>query len=260
MMSGRVDIALEDRVAVLTLAHPGRRNAISAPMWDRIAGFAKEAGERGDIRLVVLRGSEGTFSAGADISGFEALRSGEADAASYDDLVESTCRAVESIPQPVIAAIEGLCLGAGASLAASCDIRIACESASFGVPAARLGLGYDARGIERFRRVFGHVPTLELLLTAQRIPAARAHQLGAVSALAAPGRLDAEVQAWSRRLVANAPLTQRAAKTALRAIARGDAALRALADEQARQADASDDYREGRAAFAEKREPRFEGR
>lgn len=258
-MSGRIDIAVEDQVAVLTLANPDRRNAISAPMWNQIAGFAKEVGERGDIRLVVFRGNDGTFSAGADISGFEALRSGEANAASYDDLVELTCRAVESIPQPVIAAIEGLCLGAGASLAASCDIRIASENANFGVPAARLGLGYDARGIGRFRRVFGHTMTLELLLTAQRMHAARAYQLGAVNALAAPGQLDAEVQAWCQHLRANAPLTQRAAKTALRAIALDDAALRAVADEQARQADSSDDYREGRAAFAEKRKPKFEG-
>ena len=259
-MSGRIDIAVADGLAIVELMNSERRNAISTVMWNEIAAFCRRAEQDDAIRVVMIRGNGDRFSAGADISDFEDARSDHTNAQGYDDLVELTCRAIEALPQPTMAAIRGHCLGAGASLAASCDLRIASHDASFGVPAARLGLGYDIRGIERFRAVFGANATMELLFTASRMSAERAYALGAVNVLTSPDRFDDEARRLADVMIANAPLTIRAAKAALRAIRSGDPSLRAIADDLAKAADRSDDYREGRAAFAAKRAPAFKAR
>jgi enoyl-CoA hydratase/carnithine racemase len=259
-MAGDVAITVKDGVAVLRLRNAERRNAISAPMWRAIAEFAASAEMRSDIRICILRGDgDQAFSSGADIAGFEESRSGASNAKSYDDLVEDTCRAVEATPQPTIALIRGACMGAGASLAASCDLRVASDDAFFAVPAARLGLGYDPRGIARFIRVFGAGITRQILYTAERIPAERAYALGVVHAIAPAADVEAVAQSLARTIAANAPLTITAAKASIRALIAGDADLLAKAQTLATEADASNDYAEGRKAFAEKRPPRFTG-
>lgn len=227
-------------------------------MWETLRDFADGAQHDASLRAVVISGEGGIFSAGADISGFEAGRSG-ASARNYDDLVEITLRAIEAMPQTVIAAIAGHCIGAGASLACACDFRVAESESFFAVPAARLGLGYDPRGIARFVRIFGEPATKEALLLAGRIPAPRAFALGAVHRLAEAGKALGDAQSMAAEAAALAPLTQRAAKAALRDLARSfgpsDDVLKLTAA-----ADASLDYAEGRAAFAEKRTPDFRGR
>jgi enoyl-CoA hydratase/carnithine racemase len=258
-MAGDIAIAVEGGLATLRLRNPERRNAISAAMWQSIKEFAEAAPGRADVRVVLIRGDgDLAFSAGADIVGFEEARSGTSNARDYDDLVEYTCRAVEAIPQPTVGLIKGACMGAGASLVASCDLRIAAQNAFFAVPAGRLGLGYDPRGIERMLRVYGPL-TREILFTAQRIPATRAHQLGTVHAIAADSEVDAVAENFARTIAGNAPLTLKAAKAAIRALVLNDASLLAEAEQLGAKADASNDYAEGRAAFAEKRAPRFTG-
>lgn len=260
MNAGEVVVTIEDGIAVLRLSHPARRNAISMPMWRSLAGFAAQAAARSDIRAVLIRGEgEVAFSSGADIGDFKGERTDASNSRGYDDVVEETCRAIENIPQPSLALIKGACIGAGASLAASCDLRLAQEGAFFAVPAARLGLGYDSRGIARFLRVFGNSATRALLFTAQALPAIRAHALGAVHAMVSSEESEAAAHALLDRMAANAPLTIRAAKLAIRALSAGDKDLLAEADKLAAAADASADYAEGRSAFAEKRTPRFKG-
>ena len=254
-----VRTAIEDGIATLTLVNRARRNAVSAVMWQQIADFAAMACQVATLRVVLVRGDGNkAFSAGADISDFAALRAEPRDAKVYDELVEATCRAVEAIPQPTIALIEGACIGAGASLAAACDMRIATRSSFFAVPAARLGLGYDPAGVARFLRVFGLSATRHLLFSADRIGAARAYELAAIDALAEDGALDGAAGPLARRIAGNAPLTVQAAKLAIRAQA-VDADLMAEAVRLASRADASADYREGRQAFAAKRSPHFTG-
>ena len=254
--TGDIAITVEDGVAVLRLRNPERRNAISASMWQAIADFAASAGSRNDIRVVIVRGDgERAFSSGADIG----ARSG-ANAKGYDDLVEETCRAIEAIPQPTIALIKGACMGAGVSVAGSCDLRVAADDAFFAVPAAKLGLGYDPRGIDRFIRIFGAAAARQAIFTGDRLPASRAHALGAVHAIAPAAEIDATATALARTIAANAPLTIKAAKSAIRALTTRDADLRAEADRLYAAADASADYAEGRKAFAEKRPARFTGR
>lgn len=259
--TGQVLISVDGAIATVTLSNPAKRNAISVSMWQALGEFARATHQRPEVRVVVVRG-EGrlAFSAGADISGFAAARSGSSNARAYDDLVEDACVAIEGMRCPSIALMHGACFGAGASVAASCDLRLASTGSFIAVPAARLGLGYDPRGIARFRRIFGHVATAEILYGADRFPVERAATMGAVTEVALADDIEQRVSARARRIAGNAPLTVAAAKAALRAHALGDAGLLAEAMRLYQQADASADYAEGRAAFLQKREPQFKGR
>lgn len=259
-MAGSIAITVEGGIARLVLTNPERRNAISSAMWRALSAFAQEAAHRADIRVCVLRG-EGTlaFSGGADISDFDATRADASGAQSYDDLVEGACSALEALACPTLALIHGACIGAGAALAASCDMRIAADDAVFAIPAARLGLGYDPRGMARVLRVFGSQGARQLFFTADRLDAIRAHALGAVDILAPSADLEAVAGRQIQRIADNAPLTLKAAKIAIRAAETGASGLAAEARRASAAANASADYREGRRAFAEKRAPRFTG-
>ena len=257
---GDISIDITDGIATLRLASPARRNAMSTAMWHKLAAFAAEMPQRKDVRVVIIRGDgEQMFSAGADISDFATARSGEGQARAYDDLVENTCQAIEAIPQPTVGLIFGGAMGAGSSVAASCDLRVAAEDAFFAVPAAKLGLGYDPRGIVRFIRVFGAGVTRQVLFTADRLPATRAHMLGAVHVLVPASEVEAKAIALAKQIAGNAPLTIKAAKAAISAITSDNSDLLAQAEAFYAAADASADYAEGRKAFAEKRPPVFTG-
>lgn len=260
-MAGQVTISgvSEQGVVEVRLANAGRRNAISSPMWRALEAFAADM-ERSSARCVLIRGTDGVFSSGADISEFDMSRAQTDGAKQYDDLVERTCAALERVPQPTIAAIEGLCFGAGLSLAASCDLRLATPNAKLCVPAARLGLGYDVRGVARFHRVFGGALASQMLLTAQPVTADRLHATGGIQFLVDETLIASQADALASSIATNAPLTLHAAKVALRAERHGDQATRETALALTAAVDDSADYREGRAAFSEKRPPRFEGR
>lgn len=256
--NGEISIERHEKVARITLYNPARSNAISADMWNALATFCSKAKQDDGLRSVVISGSRTIFSAGADISGFEAGRNGAA-ASQYDDLIESTLLELEAIPQMVFAAISGPCMGAGASLACACDFRICESSAFFAVPAARLGLGYDPRGLARFTRIFGEPVTKEALLLAARISAERSYTVGAVQRLVEIGEALKEAISMAEKAAMLAPLTQIAAKAAVRELASRPMPSNAIL-QLAAAADASRDYAEGRAAFAEKRTPHFTGR
>jgi enoyl-CoA hydratase len=257
-MTGRLSVEVVGGTAVVQLCNPARRNALSMAMWQALIGFAEHAAHSPDLRVVVIRG-DGTaaFSAGADISEFDAARDGSS-ASGYDDLVETACRKIEAMAQPTIAAISGCCIGAGLSLAASCDLRLADAAAFFAVPAARLGLGYDPRGIARLLRVLGPQSTRFLLYTGGRLSAADAGGAVQVVRPEAVTVFDTALE-LARVVASNAPLTVKAAKSAIRALELADDAALAEAHALAARADRSADYVEGRAAFAARRPPRFTG-
>lgn len=259
MASGNVSVSIEGGIARLVLSNPDRRNAISSGMWRVLTEFAASAATRSDIRVALVRG-EGAlaFSGGADISDFSAARSDASGAQGYDELVETACAAVEGLPFPVVALVRGACVGAGAALAACCDLRVAAEDAFFAIPAARLGLGYDPRGVARLVRAYGGHAARQLFFSAERLSARRAFELGAVDHLAGVEEADGVADRLAARIAENAPLTLRAAKLSIRA-AEGAGALLAEARQTTHAANASADYREGRLAFAEKRAPRFSG-
>lgn len=259
--AGRVIVTRDGPIATVTLSNPARRNAISVGMWRALAAFARDTHGDHDIRCVIVRG-EGrqAFSGGADISGFAQSRSGSSNARDYDDLVENACVAIEAMRCPSIALIYGPCVGAGSAVAASCDIRMAAAGSFFAVPAARLGLGYDPRGIARLLRVMGQAAAGEILFTAERFPVERAAMMGAVARVARADEIEGLAADLARRIASNAPITVTAAKAALRAHAVGDAAGLEEAMNLYALADGSEDYSEGQAAFLEKRTPQFRGR
>lgn len=260
MSSGDVHVTIEGGIARLTLSNPERRNAISSAMWRALSAFAADAGQRSDIRVALIRG-EGTlaFSGGADISDFSAARSDASGAQTYDELVEAACAAIEGLGFPVVALVRGACVGAGAALAASCDIRIASEDAFVAIPAARLGLGYDPRGVSRLVRAYGPHMTRQLFFTAERLAARRVCELGGFDQVAGLEEVDALADKMVSRIAENAPLTLKAAKLSIRAAEGVGGGVLTEARHLTQLANASLDYREGRLAFAEKRAPRFTG-
>jgi enoyl-CoA hydratase len=241
--------------------NPARMNALTAAMWQAIPGEINAAVADPDVRVVVLRGA-GTkaFSAGADISEFESARTGGA-ADTYDALNDAAFNALISCPKPVIAMIHGFCLGGGLGLALCCDLRLADDASQFAIPAAKLGIGYNARWVRPILAAVPPARAKELLFTGRRFRSAEAEAMGLVTQLVPAADLEATTRALAEEIAQNAPLSIAAAKRVIDEIVRNpenpdmaalDAAVKACFD--------STDYAEGRRAFLEKRKPQFKGR
>ena len=257
----KLTVSLEGAVATVALDNPARRNALDLEMWQALPPLFAEIGADPDVRVVLLRGAgEAAFSAGADIAEFETVRADAAGGQAYEAANEAAFWAVARCPKPVIAAIRGACLGGGFGLALSCDLRIAAEDAVFGVPAARLGVGYPPGAVRLLTAALGVANAKHLFFTAGRIDATAALRLGVVQLIVATDRFEQAASSLARTIARGAPLTLRAAKAAIHEAvglsAPGDASAASLADACFDSAD----YREGRRAFLEKREPRFTGR
>lgn len=235
-----------DRVLLITLDRPERRNALDHDTLDRL-GAALDQATRGEARAVVLTGAHGVFCAGADLTGVE----DEAFAAVLRGVLTGFGR----LPCATIAAVEGPALGAGTQLAVACDLRVATADARFGIPAARLGLMVDQWTVQRLSLFAGHAPARAMLLAAEVLSGADALRLGLVQR---PGGL-AEALAWADEITGYAPLTVAGHKLALERLSapgEPDPELSAAITT----AWSSADKEEGVAAFREKRAPRFEGR
>lgn len=242
--------------------NPARRNAVSMDMWAAIPAIVANYEADPEIRVIVLTGAgDKAFVSGADISEFEAQRANVEKMKEYDKVAGQANKALVGASKPTIAMIRGWCIGGGVGVSLTCDFRIAADTAVFGVPAARLGLGYDMAGIRRLVDVVGPSYAKEIFFTARHYPAAEAHAMGLVNRVAPEAELEAEVKRYTDMISENAPLTIAAVKRAVREII-ADEAVRDTAAVEA-MVDAcfdSEDYREGRTAFMEKRKPVFRGR
>jgi enoyl-CoA hydratase/carnithine racemase len=252
-----------EAVARLTLTNPEKRNPLDHDVLDALAATLPELAAGIETRCLVVTGSGRAFSAGYDIGAIPE-QSFERDAESLvAHPFHAAMEAVSAHPYPVVAAINGHCLGGGLELAVRCDLRVCAASAKLGMPPAKLGLIYGHTGLERFIDVIGVAHTKELFLTGRNLTAERAAAIGLVNDAVADERVEAVSLELAAEIAANAPLSMTGNKRAIETIARA-ARLTPEAEEELvelrRSCFASEDFREGIRAFAEKRKPRWQGR
>ena len=261
MSRGEIQSSHVNGLAWLTLSHPAKLNALSLAMWQLLPDLIAVADADPQVRAIVLVGEgEKAFSAGADIGQFADQRSGDAAVRAYEEAVAAAFQAVLHAAKPTLALIRGICFGGGFALALCCDLRYARDDARFRIPAARLGLGYASANVEVMARKLGLAAASELLLTARAIESAEALRLGVVQRLWPVTAFDVEAGKALHAIAQNAPLTLQAMKSALNECMQPEAKRDfAKADRLVDACFRSADYREGQAAFKEKREPDFKG-
>jgi enoyl-CoA hydratase/carnithine racemase len=249
-----------DGIAAVAFNRPQKRNAVSLAMWTRLKEIFTDYTDRADVRVVILTGTGGHFSSGADISEFATVRADAASGAAYEREGELALRAVLDCPKPTIAQISGVAVGGGCGLALACDLRVADRTARLGIPAGKLGIVYSTLDCAMLLRAVGLANAKRVLYTAEIFDAGAAHALGLVDILS-EGDVAATARELAMRCAATAPLSAAGHKLILNAIAGGEAQARAseIAAVLDRAFD-SEDYREGRRAFMEKRPPVFKGR
>ncbi len=252
----------EGQVGHVVFNNPAKLNAVSLDMWDGLLDIMKDYESDPDIRCVVVSGAGGkAFVSGADISKFESERANAEAQVRYDAISKRGYEAIYDCSKPTIAKIAGYCIGGGMNLAACCDMRFCNEDARFGVPAAKLGLGYGFLRIERLSRIVGLPRAMEFLFTAKQYSSKEAYEMGLVNAVASNAELDALVAKTTDAIAQNAPLTIALAKASAREIAKPESQQdHKKLERMAEACFDSDDFKEGRRAFMEKRKPMFKGR
>ena len=249
-------------VAWIVFDQQAKRNAINGAMWRGIAPTMARFDADPEVRCVAFRGA-GTeaFSAGADITEFEAQRSGSGAVGQYDDLLDQVLHAIQDSRKPSVAMIYGFCLGGGLEIALACDLRYCGASAQFGVPAAKLGLAYNVEGHKRLLETVGHARAREIMFLGRRYGAEEAVRIGLAHQAFADAELEAEAGRILKMLCENAPLAIANTKTIIEEFVKSEglpdpAVMREAMDRCSRSAD----YAEGRKAFMEKRKPLFTGK
>lgn len=258
-----IDFRIDGAVARLHIRRADRKNALDAGMWRALRSHCEAlaaqcaAGDPEAPRVLCLQGEPGVFSAGADIDELRRLVADPAAMAAHQAGIEAAEVALEHLPVPTIAVIDGPCFGGGFGLAAACDFRLASTRASFAVTPSRLGLVYSVTDTERLLRVLGDHAARRLLMRAERLDAATAQAWGFLDELVTPEDLADCAGRWAAGLAGASRSSMAGTKLTLRAVAEGDAGLRARARDAFAQAFAGADFAEGAAAFLERREACF---
>ena len=252
---------IEEGVGYITFNNPDKHNAVSIEMWDALEKILNNFRNSNKIRVIVLNGAGGkSFVSGADISKFDKERSSKEAVLSYNKRTQKVYELLESFPKPTIAMIDGYCIGGGLNLAVCCDIRICSEKSKFAMPAAKLSLGYPFSSIKRLFDVMGPGMAKHFMFTAEKISATEALACGLVQKLISEDSIDSYVKDYALTIANNAPLTIKAMKQiGIEILKNPDERDLLLCEKLASACFDSEDYKEGRKAFMEKRKPNFKG-
>jgi enoyl-CoA hydratase/carnithine racemase len=250
----------EGAVGWIVFNNPERRNAVSIDMWQAIPPALAKFEADPEVRVIVLTGAgDKAFVSGADISQFEKQRSGAEAVQQYEVLAEGAQAKLIGFEKPLVAMIRGYCLGGGLNIANNCDLRIAADDARFGIPAAKMGLGYRASSMKNLVEVVGAAYAREIMITARQFTAPEAREMGLVNKVVPVADLEKAVKEYTDAIGGNAPLTMRTAKRVIAEVLKQKYDT-AACDAWVKECFESDDYKEGRRAFMEKRKPAFKGR
>ena len=259
-MTDAIYSEIDATVATVVLNRPEKLNALDLPQWIRIGELMAELHDEDAIRCVVVRGAdERAFSAGADIAGFEKHRNTKAQVRAYGEVIDTSLTAIRNCRHPVIAAIQGVCVGGGLELSSACDIRLCGASSRFGAPINRLGLTMSYAEARSLKDVAGTAGALEILLGGDVFDAKRAFELGLVSQVTPDDDLLETAYSLARRMAECAPLVNRWHKKFIRRLA-DPAPLTAEEIDEGFAAYDTEDYRIGYKAFLDKKKPEFKGR
>ena len=256
--AGQVHLRIEDGVARVVFDRPQARNAMTWHMYSQLKAICDQLREDAGVRVVVFRGAGGeAFVAGTDIEQFKTFRTGE-DALAYEARINAVMGALEALPMPTLAVLEGWAVGGGLAIATACDFRVAREGTRMGVPIARtLGNCLAMSNLARLERAFGHQRTKRMLLLAQLIDAQEALACGYLEQVCSADALEGAVDALCQRLSSLAPVTQSAMKTGLQRLINSQLPD---GDDLVVRCYTSDDFHEGVQAFVDKRPPQWRGR
>ncbi len=259
-LTERIIARKEGAVGWLIFNNPERRNAVSLDMWQAIPRVLADFEADAAIRVIVLTGAgDKAFVSGADISQFDEQRSSADAVQHYEELAEGAQARLQACDKPLIAMIRGYCLGGGLNIAVLCDLRIAADDARFGIPAAKMGLGYRASSMKNLVDVVGAAYAREIMISARQFSASEAKEMGLVNRVVPVAGLEKAILECTETISGNAPLTMRAAKRIIREVVKTDYdAARCKA--WVKECFDSEDYQEGKKAFMEKRKPAFKGR
>jgi len=259
---GKILLGITDGVGVVTFNNPDKRNAMSLDMWEGLGQALIELRDDPGVRVVIMVGAgDKAFVSGADISQFEKTRHNAEASEEYSRKSAAQRALLADYPKPTIACIRGFCLGGGMQVAMLADIRIAATDSQFGIPAAKLGIAYGYDGLKHLVSLVGPSWARLLMYTGMRIDSAEAVRIGLVDRVVPNAELWNATTEIARTISGNAPLAIQAAKITIAQV---------LKDESQRDMDAikaigtacmdSQDFREGRQAFMEKRKPQFTGK
>ncbi len=258
---GKLIARRENGLGWLIINNPERRNALNLAMWQGVSEIVHAFEADPEVRVILLKGEgEKAFTAGADISRFESERGTPEGVKAYEKATGDAYDAVRNAAKPTIARVHGFCMGGGMAMAISCDLRVAETGAVFGIPAARLGVGYGYDAVKTLVDLVGPSFAKEVLYTARQFTATEAASMGLINRAVPLEVLDDTVAEMAARIAENAPLTIAAVAASIDDMLRDPAQRdRSHVDKLVAKCFASQDFQEGRTAFLEKRKPKFRG-
>tara|TARA_Y100001970_G_scaffold294368_1_gene451860 strand:+ start:49541 stop:50347 length:807 start_codon:yes stop_codon:yes gene_type:complete len=258
----KLKASIDGPIALITFNKPSKHNAICTEMWRSLSRTIEIFENNHEVRVIILKGAGNrSFVSGADISEFENTRTGPEAVASYDQLSEGATDQVYECNKPTIAMINGYCMGGGLGIAVACDLRIASNKSLFSIPAAKLGLGYRAKSLSRLINLVGPSFAREIMITANKFDGNNALQMGLINRLLPEEELMSYTLDCAKNISINAPLTIFAARQAIKSFVDQNSPKNlSYLDELVNNCFSSNDYNEGRDAFRNKKEPKFQGK